>query len=227
MSKLCVQNVLELACSAHRKLGRYIKEGEVWIQNVDPKIPPMDLPNKWLIQSTLRLIDWPDRMPPKDLVITNEDQQLATDIQTFYRRLAFTVIANDNSFDSTVFSLLNSAEMDHNNIGFLACLPSMYFKALSSQRIEKAARTCDEEFLGAVGSSVNDLDCEIIGVVRSKNFDAWNITAIIDNKMASWLSNPELTLGPAVIVRAKIKDYSQHWLHKNCVTRLHYVKVAQ
>lgn len=227
MALLSVQTVLELACSAQRKLGRYIKEGDFWFQDMDPKTAPTEMPNKWLIKSTLRLMDWSERMPPRDLVITDEDRQLANDIRKFYRKLAFAVIAQENSFESTIFNLLNKTEMDHSNLGFLACLPSMYFKALATKKVEKASRTCDEEFLGAVGSWIGDLDSEIIEVKRSKNFDAWNIIAIIDNKMATWLSNPELTLGPAVIVKAKIKDYSQHWLHKNSVTRLHYVKAAQ
>lgn len=226
-TNLPVQTVLELSCSAYRKLGRYIKENEVWFKDLNPKQAPSELPNKLLIQSTLRLFDWTDRMPPKDLVVTDEDRKLANEIRTFYRRLAFDVIAESNSFDSSIFSILNSEEMLENNIGFIAYLPSKYEKEYGRLRVKKTVKSCEEGFLGEIGESFFDLDSEILEVVKSKNFDAFNVTAIINNKMCSWMSKYQLETGPAVIVKAKVKDHSLHWLHHNSVTRLHYVKAAQ
>jgi hypothetical protein len=81
--------------------------------------------------------------------------------------------------------------------------------------------------LGEVGSQLKDLDCEILESVKSKNFEGYNISAIINNKMASWLGKENLNLGACVIVKAKIKDHSKHWKHGNDVTRLNYVKAVQ
>ena len=92
---------------------------------------------------------------------------------------------------------------------------------------KKISKKLDDGFIGEIGSQLNDLDCEILESVRSKNFDAYNICAIIDNKMASWFSKADLKLGACVIVKAKVKDHSEHWLHKNPVTRLNYVKAVQ
>lgn len=225
--ELPVQTVLELACSAQRTNGSYIKEGDVWIQQLDPKKTPNGLPNKWLIQSTLRLIDWPDRIPPKDLVVLDEDRKLADNIKEFYKRLAFTVIAEDHTFDATIFSLFNSEKMKSNEIGFLAYIPAKYFREYSSNRLKRSSRHCDEGYLSAIGDIVDDLDCEIIEIYKSKNYDAYNIIAMIENKMCSWMCNKPPTEGPAVLVRAKIKEHSLHHKYGNHVTRLHYVRIAQ
>lgn len=228
--KLPTQIVLELACSAQRTLGRYIKEGEVWFEQLNPRESPKDIPNKWLILSTLGLMtDWEreNRLPPKNLVITDDDLQLAVDIRKYYRRLAFDIIAEGESFKSNVFKIFNSEEIAENEIGFLACLPSIYFRERSKDRVKKASIFCDHEYLGIEGSKLFDLDSEILEVKRSKNYDAYNVTAVINNKMATWMSNPELQVGPAVIVRANIKGLNTHQIYNIPVTRLNYVKAVQ
>ena len=68
---------------------------------------------------------------------------------------------------------------------------------------------------------------EIISSVKSKNFEGYNIDAIINNRMASWLNKTNLQVGACVVVKAKVKDHSKHWKHGNDVTRLNYVKAAQ
>jgi len=88
-------------------------------------------------------------------------------------------------------------------------------------------KTLDDGYVGLIGEQILDKDCEIINSQRSKNFDAWNIDAIIDNKMVSWFSQADLKLGPCVIIKGKVKDHSKHWKHSNAVTRLNYVKAAQ
>jgi len=81
--------------------------------------------------------------------------------------------------------------------------------------------------LAEIGTQLKDLDAEIISSVKSKNFEGYNIDAIINNRMASWINKTPLNLGACVIVKAKVKDHSKHWKHGNDVTRLNYVKAAQ
>lgn len=228
--KASVQTILELSCSAYRTLGRYIKESEFWIKDVvNPKESPKNVPNKLLIQCTLRYIKWEDNyMPPKDLVITQEDKDLAEDIRQYYRRLAFNVIGDNNdSYESSVYAYLNSEEMEISNVGFIAYLPEKYRKELSLTHINKALKNVDNEYLGKIGEELFDLDSEIIDIVKSKNYEAYNVHALIENKLCTWMTKANLQLGPAVIIKAKIKEHSSHWKYGNNATRLHYVQAFQ
>jgi hypothetical protein len=126
-----------------------------------------------------------------------------------------------------VNSLLNSECIPLNKFGFIACLPSVYKRDYAITQTNKRVKTLDLEYLASIGSTVEDQDCEILSSRRSKNFDAWNIDAIIDNKMVSWFSKVDLKPGNCVVVKAKVKDHSAHWKHQNPVTRLNYVKAAQ
>jgi hypothetical protein len=103
----------------------------------------------------------------------------------------------------------------------------VYVRDKAQNKVKKAARAVEEGYLGEVGSQLKDLDAEILSSVKSKNFEGYNIDAIINSKMVSWLNKTNLNLGACVIVKAKVKDHTKHWKHQNDVTRLNYVKAAQ
>jgi hypothetical protein len=221
-----LQDILELACAAQRVNKDYIKEQEV-LYTEDGKVKHIIMSNKELVKMTLKLDPrYSGPVPPK-LIPIDLDKELAQEIRKYFRKLMFSAIEGDNEFKTEVNSLLNSESIPFNKIGFIACLPSVYKRDYATSQIEKQIKTLNEGYLSLIGSTVFDLDCEILESKRSKNYDAFNITAIIDNKMVSWFSKVDLKIGACVIVKAKVKDHSKHWKHQNDVTRLNYVKAAQ
>lgn len=231
-SEYSVQEVLELACAAQRVNGEYIKQDLYFDFDEENKIQRKKFTNRALMAFALGIDSqmWsecpPENRPPL-IRITQEDKDLADTIRHYFRRLIFSAIADDNSFESNVNQILNSESIAPNNFGFIACLPSVHQRYIASSKVNKASNTCDASYVGSVGEHIADRDCEIIEVFKSKNFEAFNITAIIDNMMVSWMSKFEPQVGPAVVVRAKIKELSTHYRNSNPVTRLNYVKVVQ
>lgn len=229
--KYSLQTLLELACAAQRVNKEYRKELEpVYATDDMSKVMYYKYPNRQLILVTIGEdnTNYSSDFPKPQLLCTNlDDKELATEIQKYYRRLAFAAIQGENEFHTEVNSLLNAEEVPLNKLGFIACLPSVYKRDYSRAVIEKRAKSVDEGYLEEVGANISDKDCEIVSSQRSKNFDAWNIDAIIDNKMVSWMSKIDLKVGACVIVKAKVKDHAKHWKHGNDVTRLNYVKAAQ
>lgn len=194
----------------------------------DGKIVATVHPNKVLIMFTLGLIsNVPVADAPALLKITDDDRELASDIQKYYRRLLFAAVSGENEFQTNLNSVLSSDTVTQNKLGFLACLPSVYKRDYARHQLEKRIKSVDLEYLAPIGENLLDLDCEVLSSQRSKNFEAWNIDAIIENKMVSWMSKVDLKLGPAVIIKAKVKDHSKHWKYETPVTRLNYVKAAQ
>lgn len=218
------QQVLELACAAQRFNGAYIKETETVFAD-DGVAMYSKYPNKLLMMITLDdTMIVPD---VKALKILPEDTVRADEIKTYYKRLLFAAIDGENDFLTTINSILNSTTVKENQFGYVACLPSVQARDLVHNRVKKAARQVEEGFLGLPGDRLEDVDCEILEVIKSKNFTGWNICAIVNKKMASWMSQVELKTGPCVIVKAKVKDNSKHWKHGNDETRLNFVKAAQ
>ena len=224
MKEFPTQQVLELACAAQRTNGAYLKDPES-VYASDGVLMYTKQPNKFLMLYTLDdKIVVPD---VKALKVEPEDVARAAEIQKYYKRLMFAAIDGENEFLTTINTILNSNTVKENQLGYVACLPSVQSRDAVHNEVKKAARQVDEGFLGKPGDRLADLDCEILEVIKSKNFEGWNICAIINNKMASWMSQVELKRGPCVVVKAKVKDNSKHWKHQNDETRLNYVKAAQ
>lgn len=222
------QYVLELACAAYRVNGNYIKEGEA-VYDAEGKFLYIRQANKQMVLATADPAFWSGELKdrPALLRVKPEDTELANTIKSHFKKLMFVAVEGDNEFLTTINSLLNSETIGHRMFGYVACLPSVYKRDYAKTQIKKQASELDNSYLAMVGERVFDLDCEIIESVKSKNYDAWNITAIINNKMVSWFAKANMTVGPCVVVWAKVKDHSKHWDHGNSVTRLNYVKAVQ
>jgi hypothetical protein len=222
------QQVLELACAAQRTNGVYLKEMEN-VYAEDGVHMYYKQSNKMLMLCTVNPSNW--TADPKDspmpLKVTEEDTALAQEIKTYFKRLLFAAIEGENEFQTNINSFLSSDAIETKNFGYIACLPSVYARDRAQNKVKKAARAVEEGYLGEVGSNLKDLDAEILSSVKSKNFEGYNIDAIINNKMASWINKTSLNLGACIIIKAKVKDHTKHWKHQNDVTRLNYVKAAQ
>jgi hypothetical protein len=222
------QQVLELACAAQRVNGAYIKESNTVFADDGVAVYTQQT-NKMMMLCTLDPAIW--TADPKDapmpLKVLAEDVTLAEEIKKYFKRLLFAAIEGENDFQTNINSILSGEEVKQNQFGYVACLPSVYVRDLAQAKVKRAARSVEEGILAEIGSTVKDLDAEIISSVKSKNFEGYNIDAIINNKMVSWMNKTALELGPAVVVKAKVKDCNKHWKHQNDVTRLHYVKAAQ
>lgn len=223
------QRVLELACAAQRHNKVYLKEIESVFDN-EGKFRFLKHTNKSLIRWALGIDKYAGQAPefvPQDIFIQDCDKEQAEEIKKFYRRLVFSAIKGDNEFQTEVNTILGTETVPANKIGYIACLPSTYARDYSKNQMEKRIKNLDEGFVGDIGEVLLNKDCEILECARSKNFDAWNIYAIMDNKMVAWMGKKEVKIGVAVVTGAKVKDHSEHWKYKNPVTRLNYVKVFQ
>jgi hypothetical protein len=223
-----VQQVLELACAAQRTNGSYIKE-DAPVYSEDGAFLYLKHTNKMQMLCTLDHRHW--TADPKDapmpLKVLAEDAALAEEIKSYYRRLMFAAVKGDNEFQTEVNSILNADTMPKNKMGFVACLPSVYARDKIRNDFKRNIKNCEDHYLGEVDSIVMDKDCEIIECNRSKNFDAYNINAIIQGVLVSWFAKQPASLGPAVLQKAKVKEHMHHWLTKKAETRLNYVKVFQ
>ena len=225
-----VQQMLELACAAQRYNNDYVKSNEVMYSD-DGKVMGYKYSNKMLMLFTLdhtrREGVNPEYLPAM-LQITEEDRTKVEDIRSYYRRLMFTVMADpNNEFLQEIHNLLNKEIMSENKIGFIACLPSTYARDTQRNDVNKVLRQCLNSYVGSPGAKIENMPVSIIDCTRSKNFEAFNILAILDNKLVSWFSRVPLKLGDLTITSAKIKANNEHWLSKKHETRLNYVKVKK
>lgn len=229
MAEFSTQKVLELACAAYRLYGEYIKDAEYKYDN-EGKFLFVKHANKDLVKHALGLLKFghaEQEFRPMDLILSPEDTVEAEEIKKYFRRLMFSAVKGQSEFETEVNTLLESETITDKKVGYIACLPQAWRRDKAKNTVEKMLKHCDDERLAEEGVTVLDKDCEVLRVVRSKNFDAWNVLAIIDNKIVSWMSSKEVKVGPAVVQKAKVKGFGENYQTKKVETRLNYVKVAQ
>lgn len=223
------QKVLALACAAFRTYGSYIKDNE-FIYDSNGKFLFVKHTNKDLVKYALGILDFGStekEFRPIKLILMPEDAVQAEAIKNHFRRLLFSAVKGTNEFETEINALLESETIPSNKVGYIACLPSIYAKELVKKTIKKGLISCEDARLAEEGETVLDKDCEILRVTRSKNFPAWNTLAVIDNRIVSWMSNKEPTVGPAVVIKAKVKGFGTNYQTGKTETRLNYVRIAQ
>ena len=229
MSEYNTQKVLELACAAYRTYGDYVKDAEYKYDN-EGKFLFVKHSNKDLVKHALGILKFSSteqEFRPFDLILAPEDAAEAEEIRKYFRRLMFSAVKGQSEFETEVNALLEGETISDKKIGYIACLPQTYRRDKERNTLAKKLKQCDEERLADEGSTLLDKDCDILRVVRSKNFDAWNVLAIIDNKIVSWMSSKEVKTGNAVVVKAKVKGFGPNYQTQKVETRLNYVKVVQ
>jgi hypothetical protein len=222
-----VQKVLELACAAQRTNKGYIKEPQS-VYDSNGQFMFVKHSNKMLVRKALGLetSNSEPEFAPMQIFIEQQDKDLAEIIRKYYRRLVFAAVAGESDFYTEVNQLLNADTMKAGKLGFLACLPDAYARDYAKSSLERRSKDCLDEYLAPIDSWINDADCEILSCTRSKNFDAYNIDAIIDNKLVNWMGK-QVAVGFAVVQKAKVKAHGHHWRNQKMQTRLHYIKVFQ
>jgi hypothetical protein len=151
MKEFPTQQVLELACAAQRINGAYIKE-DAPVYSEDGAFMYLKHTNKIQMLCTLDPAYW--TADPKDapmpLRVLPEDTAQADSIRLYYKRLLFSAIEGDNEFLTTINSILSNTTVKSNQLGYVACLPSVCARDQIQNKIKKAARQVDDPALAVV-----------------------------------------------------------------------------
>ena len=220
------RSVIEFACSAYRLYGEYIIENQYRLDDTG-NLMFTKYSNKILVLYALGILKYRDfdaKDLPMQLFVSQEDIDEAERILKHFRKLTFKIIkGNSSKFETELNTLLSSEEIPGNKIGYLVCLP--YIR--TTDGVNKCLENADNETLGEENTWIFDKDCNILQVKKSVKYDAWNMLAIIDNKIVSWMSKKSASVGDAVLQKAKVKAISVNYKTGKKETRLNYVKVAQ
>lgn len=233
-SKECSETVLELACAAQRFNGDYIKT----TQTNDILQPNGQYESNTVFANAALILKYLgyysryhnlciDNIP--QISIEPVDVELASDIKKFYKYLAFEVMSSDssNGFKTKINEFLLLDYIPLSQLGFIACLPQVYNRESAEKQIKKSIKTLDEEYIGKIGETIYNNNCNILSVTKSKNFDANNVNGIINNKLVAWTTKHELLPGPCFILSAKIKAHNNHWKFGTKQTQMNYVIVKK
>ena len=210
-----ISDVWAAACAANRVNGGYFKE--CVFEYTDGEPPKMVKDKNRHIM--MHFLANPDQLLVEDVEAGEQCRKFLENDITF-RTLKNTT----NDFDRSVRQVL--AVQDHfNDIGnryelaVVACLPASWQRAVARQSKDERIAEARGGFVGEVGTAVQ-LNIEVLGSVKSKDFDIYWVTAITDADQAISFSNKESwDVGTHLTIKGKVKA------HRTNLTQLNYVKV--
>jgi hypothetical protein len=153
---------------------------------------------------------------------TQEDNDLAQAIRIHFQGLMMKVIAGKvlSEFDSRCLALANGDTITERDIGYVACLPSLYARAQVRQSVDERLGSSEPSYLDKVGAKVQP-KAEILKCVFSQNWGCWYINALTDTNHVVFFSKSEcLEVGSTVVLQGKVKSHRDQW-----TTQLSHVKI--
>lgn len=230
------ETMVQLACAAYRINGEYIRGDAEYYTQDEKETRTIKWANKRLIRNTLQgnpavysaiAKKIPTISSPPVLTLIDEDMEMATSLRKYYKRLTFDLLAGTTKFYVKMHLLLEQPEISHKDFGFVAYWPAAYVRDKAASAVRRALRMSRSEYIAPIGGMIRDKDCEIIEVKFSVRYDAWKMTALIDDNLVFWWKSIPGVVGPCVLIKAKIKTHLMHWEHNIKCTQLNYVKAAQ
>jgi len=214
MNKLT--NELRVCCAAFRESGGYSSHKD------DPDVVFR------LAENTLYRV----HADAPICTVTDQDITLADEMIDFirkYRNLESLEFNKDElsysqSYLLSIFRLLDTERVSLTNLRKLAKLPDFYVKYKSSKIIKRKAKFVEDSILGNPGEMISNVLCEIIHTIKTKHYNGYNVTGIIDYKLVSWYSPYELSLGMYSITTAIIKNTDYCYYADKNATRLTAIK---
>jgi hypothetical protein len=209
VQKYDVNIVLQNSCAAFRINGGYTN-----IHKYNPT---------HLIKNNIGAVLY-DHVPKFEIL--PEDIELANTIRQHFKRLIFSIIgSNSNNYESSIFLLFEQEYIPSTKFQLLAELPEYYVVNKAFTDINKKIKECDSVHNYKKYDIISNTKCEIVHVMKTKNFSGYNITAIVNNNVVSWYSENIISVGDYVLISAQVKDHGWHYYAECSDIRLTKVKL--
>ena len=210
-----ISDVWAAACAANRVNGGYFKE--CVFEYTDGEPPKM-------VKDKNRHIMMHFLANPDQLLV--EDVEAGEQCRNFLQNdITFRTLKNTtNDFDRSVRQVLAVEDCFYSvanryELAVVACLPASWQRAIARQSKDERIAEARGGLIGTVGQAVQ-LNIEVLGSVKSKDFDIYWVTAITDADQAISFSNKESwDAGTHLTIKGKVKA------HRTNLTQLNYVKV--
>jgi hypothetical protein len=153
---------------------------------------------------------------------TAEDAARAQEIRAHFQGLMMQVVAGKilGEFDAKCLALANGDTVTERDIGYVACLPSIYARAVRRMAQDDRLGNSQPAYLDQVGRKVQ-FQAEVLKCVYSQNWGCYYVTALTDTNHAVFFSKTQaLVVGERLAFQGRVKSHRDAW-----TTQLSHVKV--
>lgn len=217
------QDVLAVACAAHRINGGYLKQALRFSED-----KPTQHSNKEMVKFYFAMKE--GRYVDRDFVMftPNEDDYAHVEtIRNHFKRYSMELLGDSLSgFQKDCFTAISNDTVPEKQLGVVAYVPELVKREKHENSVKKTIRVeyRDSKHIGTTGDTVEGV-IKILDKHYSQKWESYNYTAVLDGDLVSFMNKFDHAVDSMKRIKAKVRDHTQNRLFSANETRLNYVKL--
>jgi hypothetical protein len=217
------QDVLAVACAAHRINGGYLKQALRFSED-----KPTQHSNKEMVKFYFAMKE--GRYVDRDFTMfaPNEDDYAHVEtIRNHFKRYSMELLGDSLSgFQKDCFTAISNDTVLENQLGVVAYVPELVKREKHENSVKKTIRVeyRDSKHIGTTGDTVEGV-IKILDKQYSQKWESYNYTAVLDGNLVSFMNKFDHAVDGMKRIKAKVRDHTQNRLFSANETRLNYVKL--
>lgn len=217
------QDVLAVACAAHRINAGYLKITQRHSEDKPTKHSNKEMVKFYFAKKNGSYTD-------SDFVMFEPDESDYAHVETIrnhFKRYTMELLGNSlGGFQKDCFNAISNDTVTEKNLGIVAYVPELVKREKHDNSIKKVIRVeyRNSQHIGKTGEAVEGV-IKILDRRWSENWESFNYTAVLDGNLVSFMNKFEHPIDGMKRIKAKVKDHTQNRLFSANETRLNYVKL--
>ena len=217
------QDVLAVACAAHRINGGYLKQA---IRFSEDK--PTQHSNKEMVKFYYAIKE--GRYADKDFAMfepTEDDYAHVETIRNHFKRYSMELLGDSLSgFQKDCFIAISNDTVASAQLGVVAYVPELVKREKHDNSVKKTIRVeyRDSRHIGVTGDTVEGV-IKILDKRWSDKWESFNYTCVLDGNLVSFMNKFDHAVDSMKRIKAKVRDHTKNRLFSADETRLNYVKL--
>lgn len=154
-----------------------------------------------------------------NLNATEDHVRRAKELRNYFKRLAFDVIGSDNDMErkesTQIYALLQSDMVPERSITRLTYLYNAQIEHKYKHEILKHRARINGLYIDYEQSMIYDRVCEILATIKSKNYEGYLITGLIDEYLVGWYCRDNLPIGMRITINSGTVNSNSDHNHVN------------
>lgn len=217
------QDVLAVACAAHRINGGYLKQALRFSEDKPTQHSNKEMVKFYYATKEGRYVD-------KDFVMfepTEDDYAHVEDIRNHFKRYSMELLGDSLSgFQKDCFAAISQDTVLENQLGVVSFVPELVKREKHENSVKKTIRVeyRDSQHIGTAGDTVEGV-IKFLDKHYSQKWESYNYTAVLDGNLVSFMNKFDHAVDSMKRIKAKVRDHTQNRLFSANETRLNYVKL--
>lgn len=217
------QDVLAVACAAHRINGGYLKVAQRFSEGKPTQHSNKEMVKFYFANKNGGYVD-------KDFVLfePNEDDYAHVEtIRNHFKRYSMELLGDSLSgFQKDCFLAISNDTVTTSQLGVVAYVPELVKREKHDNSVKKTIRVeyRNSQHIGKAGDDVEGV-AKILDRRWSEKWSSYNYTAVLDGNLVSFMNKYDHPIDSMKRIKGKVRDHTQNRLFSANETRLNYVKL--